>query len=105
MRFVQLRADVLSLEHPFIGDKIGSYNREFAQKLRKQADKLVGEHGEKLSADTLKKLEPGYTKPQSEALPALARFSELLAEFDTSRYTLEVPSCCWLHKRGFEVDV
>ena len=82
---------MLNLEHPYIGDKIGSYNREFAQKLRKQADKLVGEHGEKLSAETLKKLEAGDMKPQSEARPALSRFSEWLAEFDTSRYTLEVP--------------
>lgn len=89
----QLRSEVLATEQPHVGEKIGSYNREFANKTRKKMDKLLGEHGEKLSAEVLKQVEAGldlhiHTEPR---MP-LSQLSEWLAEFDASRYVLEVSS-------------
>ena len=96
--FEKLSKTSLATSWDHIGDKIGAYNKQWAERLKKVADDCMGANAEKLRANARAAVEAATAaKPTSDDMRyvsgkvPLTMFSEWLADFDPTLHRLEVP--------------
>ncbi|CAM9696819.1 unnamed protein product, partial [Phaeothamnion confervicola] len=99
-RYLRVREECLVETWPFVGEKIGEYNRKFARQWGAHLDRRVGADASRMTADDVvymigkAQLEVARLcagQDRYEERPKLDKFSTWMSDYDAGDHPLEVP--------------